>query len=224
MSDKRDQNITALAKADFVAGSLFGAVTGVALHLAPDLELAPKEGEDEVDHAIRLLGDLSVRAERVTGELVTVGEEIVALKRSISGHKGMGNRLRNQVAALEAELPAKPRKFAPIALPLQPAELLELIDAAETVELVFVDSDGREIKGLAPRTIDGGKDAWKPRSNGLALVVPDLKVSGPGDGRAPFRLGGYALLLDGELAAMRPRDPYVLRGGGTFQLKGDVIL
>jgi hypothetical protein len=209
-------------------GVLFGAVSGLALTLAPDIELAPKDAnEHEVDLAIRLLGEIDARAQAKLLELAELAEEQLAelarLKRSLAGHKGRGTRLERQVEALAAELPEKPRQFEPPAVCAEAEQLLELIEIADTVQLLFVDERGTEIKGLAPRTIEGGARAWQKTSAGLRLRVPDLTVSGPGDGGKPYLIGGYALLLDDELAALRPRDQLTLGVGGRYQLKDDVI-
>lgn len=195
-------------------GDLFGAVAGLALHLAGDLVLtANDETESEVDLAIRLLGEIERRAEAVVAERD-------ALKRSVAAQKGQVTKAR---AALDAQRPAKPRKFEPIAKPLPAGELLDLIGAAETVELAFVDGE-REIRGLAPRTIEGGVSAWQATSRGrLRLNVPSLEILGPGPDKSAWRLGGYALLLDGEHIASIERDPVLIAPGTRHEFKDDVI-
>lgn len=219
MAEKAEQTTTALAKADFVSGSLFGAVTGVALHLAPDLELAPVDGEDEVDLSIRLLGELKARAEAVVGELGAAGEEIATLKRAIAGHKGMGNRLRNQVAALEAEQPRKPRKFKPIESPLQAAQLLELIEDAESVELAFLGEGDRELAAVGPRSIQGDVEAWRVTDYGLRLTVGSLRVRP----EELCELHGYALLIDGDCVAIQHRQPVRMTAGSENEFGDDVL-
>jgi hypothetical protein len=71
-------------------GALFGAVSGMALLLAPDLELAPKdETETEVDLSIRLLGELAERAQNV-------GDRLAQLDGSIAAYKGQVTKAENE--------------------------------------------------------------------------------------------------------------------------------
>lgn len=100
-------------------------------------------------------------------------------------------------------------------------DLLTLIGAAETVELVF--SDGkREITALAPQLIEG--DAWYQAANGVRLRVPSLAVNGPGRDDAALKVAGYGLVLDGELTAYSPRmDVLTILPGSQHELKDDVI-
>lgn len=195
-------------------GDLFGAVTGIALHLAGDLVLSPKdETESEVDLAIRLLAEMAPMAEQLVAERD-------ALKRSLAAQKGVTTKAR---AALAATMPARPRKFGPVKDQLPAGELLELIAAADTVELAFADGF-TEIRGLAPRTIEGGASAWQVTSRGrLRLNVPELVIHGPEQGKPPFRLGGYALLLDGEQVAWIGREPVPIAPGAQTEWKDDVI-
>lgn len=118
------------------------------------------------------------------------------------------------------------RRIAPIALkkgekPLERDALIELIAAADSVEIAF--SDGKhEIAALPARAILG--DAWVLAVNGVKLQVPEFSVWGPPRGEAAVELDGYGLLLDGELVAYAKRtDALSLRPGGQYDLKDDVI-
>jgi hypothetical protein len=103
---------------------------------------------------------------------------------------------------------------------LAPAELAELIGDAGKAELAFVGRDGREINGLAPRSISA--DGFDVLRGALRLQVPSLKVHGPAVGQTPFAVGGYALLVDGEQVAFAARGDVLSIGGGqAFELKDD---
>ena len=147
-------------------------------------------------------------------------EEVTRLMRVAAGHKGQATRARAQAAAA---MPARLRKFGPVDKQLPPGDLLELIAAAETVELAF--TDGRtELKGLAPRTIEGGAAAWQLTSRGrLRLNVPELTILGPGPDKSAWQLGGYALLADGEQIAWQARDPVMIAPGTRHEFRDDVI-
>jgi hypothetical protein len=99
--------------------------------------------------------------------------------------------------------------------------LLELIGAADTVEIAF--SDGRsEIAGLSALEISG--DAWKKTVAGLMLVGVDVLVHGPGHAQASYPLHGYGLLINGKQVAYSAR-PEVLNIGAGQQvnLSGDIV-
>lgn len=105
--------------------------------------------------------------------------------------------------------------------PLPAVDLLELINAAEKVEVAFSDGE-RELSGILPVLISG--DAWKQQMNGLKLTVPSMTIHGPGRNDAPLKLSGYGLLLDGDLVAYQARgDVLLLSPGGQYDLKDDVI-
>lgn len=105
--------------------------------------------------------------------------------------------------------------------PLPVVDLLELINAAETVEVAFSDGE-KELSGVPPVLISG--DAWKQQMNGLKLMVPSMTIHGPGRTDAPLKLAGYGLLLDGDLVAYQARgDALTLSPGGQYDLKDDVI-
>lgn len=94
---------------------------------------------------------------------------------------------------------AKARKVGPVNEVLSPNDLLELIGAAEVVELAF--SDGKKELTIPPRQISG--QAWIVNAVGLKLQLPEFIVEGP-DGGAQS-LAGYGLFLDGEQVAWAAR-------------------
>lgn len=126
-----------------------------------------------------------------------------------------------------AKASAKPKSAKARAIaPLKDAEprgedLLTLIGAADTVELVF--SDGkREVTALAPQLIEG--EAWYQAANGVRLRVPSLLIHGPGRDDQALKVAGYGLVLDGELTAYSPRiDVLTILPGSQHELKDDVI-
>lgn len=124
--------------------------------------------------------------------------------------------------ATKGAKPAKARKIGPVDDQPASADLLELIGAAETVEVAF--SNGKtEIAELAPLVIAG--DAWKISLDRVQLNVPgDLIVHGPGGGKPSYSVMGYGLLLDGKLFAYATRSD-VLQIGANSQvnLKDDIV-
>lgn len=120
----------------------------------------------------------------------------------------------------------KARSIGPIKLKKdekapEAAAIMELISAAETVEIAF--SDGKsEIAALAPQAIHG--DAWYQQGNAVKLRLDTLKVYGPNRDEKPIVLDGYGLILDGELVAYSSRiDKLVLAPGSINELKDDIV-
>lgn len=146
-------------------------------------------------------------------------DELAAVKRSLSAQKGSATKARATVAAMVAA--GKPRKIGAMDNTLSPRELLELIEDAETVEIVC--SDGRhEIKGLAPIAIEG--EAWREITAGLKLQVPELTLHGPAPGSPSHSLAGYGLLLDGQQVAWGARaDKRAIGAGMSLNIKDDVV-
>ena len=214
MSGNQDKPETAIdvkaltAERDQYAGHLVRLGEGVVEAGAISSEAAAAEDFDPVETALSAL-----RAR---------GDEIDRLNRQLAAQKGQTTKARNQVAVLEAEAPAKPRKFSALDIKGDVArELVKLIDDADEIELAFVGPDGVEVSGVAPRRLSEG--AFLVAANGLRLRVPSLKVHGPAIGGKPYELAGYALLLDGELAALTRRgDVLRIGAGSTFELKDDV--
>lgn len=101
-----------------------------------------------------------------------------------------------------------------------PADLLEQIRAASTVEVAF--SDGRqEIAAMPALAISG--DAWKVTPAGLALTGVEVMVYGPARGQGVYSLAGYGLLLDGKQVLYRPRDPLAIAPNSQVNLSGDIV-
>jgi len=168
------------------------------------------------------VAELEDRCERLIGELAEVTAERDALKAA-------AEKVAAAPKAKAASALKKPRKIAPLVMKkdqdeansLTSLDLLELIQSAGAVELAF--SDGaHEISGIAALVISG--DAWSARSNGLALVLPELLVHGPAQGQSAYGLAGYGLLLDGELVAYSARPEVLQIGAGmAVNLAADVI-
>lgn len=156
------------------------------------------------------------------GKLSESEKALTAATSSIRGYKANATRAKNVAAELEAS--TKARTFETIGDPLHSAELEELLQTHEgEFELVFLEGD-REIKGLAPRALQGS--AFRRTSRGLMLEVADLTVHGPAGDKRPYRITGYALLFGegGDLVARSTRSDAVTVGAGqSVQLKDDVI-
>ena len=168
-----------------------------------------EEDFDPVSTALRAIDNLT--------------EERDSVKRQLSAQKGAATKAREAAAAAEAKLPPEPRSFEDDGDTLPPSELLELIEDADELEIVFVDRELREVPGLPPRKISGAGGAWLVRGSTLRLTVPDLQVHGPGPGQPPFRVHGYVLLADGEqVAAHQRHEPLAIAAGQTMQLKDDI--
>ena len=157
------------------------------------------------------------------GKLDDLAGETNQLKRKLAAQRGATTRAQNQAASFEAQLPEKPRPIGPIDKPLGARDLLELVASARTVEVAF--SDGKsEILELKPREIVGGKAAFAIGGRGLVLTVPDFTINGPRAGERPYRLAGYGLFLDGELAAYGARtETLTVAPGAQYNLKGDAV-
>ena len=143
-----------------------------------------------------------------------------AAKRSLTAQKGATTRAKAEVSKIE--IASKPRPFGRMnGEALTPDDMLELIAGADEVAIAF--SDGRsEIKGLSPVKVSG--DAWRKSGSGLRLSVPKLEVHGPATGKTPYRVAGYALLIDGEQVAWAQRHEGLSIGGGqTFNLADDIV-
>lgn len=100
------------------------------------------------------------------------------------------------------------------------AELLAAVQAAQEVEVAF--SNGKsELPGLPAVRVEG--QAWASTVVGLQLRLPELIVTGPAAGKAPWLLDGYGLLLDGKLAAYAKRgDVLEIHGGARMNLAPDI--
>lgn len=147
-----------------------------------------------------------------------MADESEHLRRQLAAQKGQTTKARNEAEALAAQLPVKPRKFELPKEPLAAAELVELIADADDVELVLIARGGREIEGLAPMKITG--NPWKKVGGLVQLTLANVPIVSP----VMADMVGYVLLVDGDVAAARPRpDVLKLRANQRYQLAGDVI-
>lgn len=211
MSDNQEQRV-----------ALFAAVTAIAAIVATDLDLAPiDENETPEAHATRLLEAIAPKVQDLQSARDEFEAERDTLKRQVAAYKGMAGKAQREAEALEASMPKKPRAFDTELEPMRPGDLKELIADAETVEIAFVGGGGREVKGIAPRSIAG--DAFHDAGHALRLHVPTLTVYGPAPDQQPFEVLGYALILDGEQVAYAPRpDQLTIGSGARYELKDDV--
>ena len=152
--------------------------------------------------------------------------ELAQAKRALSAQKSQTTKARNELAEVQAvvrEQASEPRAIAALkGEPLTAADLLELVQSAENVEVVASDGE-HEIMGIMPIRVRGER-AWVAKAHGLALNVMHCRVQGPGPGQPPYRIAGYGLVLDGELVAYRPRPEQLTVGPGqSFNLASDVI-
>lgn len=178
----------------------------------------------ERDQAREQLAALTATHETTLKDLAAVTAERDAAtadlaKASKAVEKGKADLKAARAKA--APKPAKLREIGPVADQPRGDDLLTLIGAADTVELVF--SDGkREIGKLPPQLIEG--DAWAQAANGVRLRGVSLPVYGPAHDQPAIRLAGYGLLLDGELTAYAPRiEVLELKASQHADLKDDVI-
>lgn len=100
------------------------------------------------------------------------------------------------------------------------AMLLERIREAGTIEVAF--SDGKRELGISPVLLNA--EAFRIGQAGVQLALETVIVNGPArDGGRGFELRGYALLLDGKLAAWRDRDALTIPPGAQMNLAGDIV-
>lgn len=184
---------------------------------AQGVALDPVEGESEVDYVTRVLPMIG---EAVAGMLLQVSEDLAAVRRQLASQRGATTKAKTKIEIMEEA--KRPRRFGPIKEPLDPAELILAIDAAEEVVVAF--SDGRkELAGIAPRKLTAGSLIYK---RGRVMMLPDAEmlVRAPGGDAPPQSLGGIALLLDGEQAAWCDMSsPIALHGGVQINLAPSVV-
>lgn len=173
---------------------------------------------ESVEAAIALLATAEERYKVLEADRDGLKAQLEALTKQSDKLRGQLGKAKAKAAAYEAEKPAKARAIGPLKEEIAADDLLELVKAAEFVEVVF--SDGkREITKLAPRRIEG--EAWRVGIAGLGLTLPELIVEGPG-GRCEVM--GYGLLIDGELVSYRPcLDVLILSAGGRYNVAGDLV-
>lgn len=116
----------------------------------------------------------------------------------------------------------KRRKIGPVkGDALTPAELLQLVQEAQTVEVAF--SDGRnELVDVPAQVIEG--NAWMVGPSGMLLRLSEMLMHGPLPGKGAHSLDGYGLILDGKLVAYRAREngPLTIPAGTRMNLAADV--
>lgn len=179
------------------------------------LDLQPTEGKAPL---LDMIDTLIARVPVLSTELAAAQADLAAATKAT-------DKAKADLRVAKAQAKAKSTKARPIGeiKGEQPRgeDLLTLIGAAETVELVF--SDGkREVTALAPQLIEG--DAWYQAANGVRLRVPSLLIHGPGRDDQALQVAGYGLVLDGELTAYAARmDVLTIQPGSQHQLKDDVI-
>lgn len=212
MADTNESAAKAEQQLPIIVGALAGLISGLVGQLAPDTELAPADDEGTLEYGERMA--------TIAGEKIEdLQAELAATKRQLAAQKGQVTKARNEIASLEAELPEKPRKIEGPKAAFPAAELMDLIEDADDIQLLF--SDGKaELAGVAPKKIDAA--AWRRNGDRVLLMVPSITISSVAD--RPQQLVAYALMLDGEIVAVRPRhDPLTVKPNQRMELAGDVI-
>jgi len=184
-----------------------------ARELVTTTEEARSELQRELE-ALKAKPDLADDLATMTDRAEVAESELAQLQAEIARQAG-------EAGVTAGESDGNPRKLGPLpeSKRLSIDELREDIADADTVEILF--SDGkREIKTLGVRRVAG--DAWAIRPGGLMLTKP-VELFGGAAGSAPIVVTGYALLLDGELAAYTARDPLQIPAGGHMRLENDII-
>jgi hypothetical protein len=154
-------------------------------------------------------------------ELEKADQELACAREKLS-------QIGDQLATItEQEAAGKPRSLVAPKTPksTDPDDIAEArtalrakIEDADDVEIMF--SDGRkQIMELGVRKIAG--DAWKDSSIGLLLDQP-VELYGVGIGGGTLTIAGYALILDGEVAAYTPRDELQIQPGAHVKLENDI--
>lgn len=228
VSDTAATELNALVLADAQANA--DGLAAIAGGLAA-AGLAPEGDHSIADTALAVFAQVAglkqaleeavAGASDLAGELATSAETITELTAERDALAAAVEKVKKAPRA-KAVVVAGPRKVGPLkGEPLATGDLLELIQSAEAVELVF--SDGaRELVDVPAQRIEGA--AWAVTVTGLALQLPELLVYGPAMGRPPHSLDGYGLLLDGELVAYRSRGEVLsIPAGMKMNLAQDVI-
>ncbi|PNU05815.1 hypothetical protein [Novosphingobium guangzhouense] len=155
--------------------------------------------------------------------------ELLSLRRQVAAQKGQATRAKAEQAETAeklAEAVARSGQTEPRVLPgarpvlsrIDRPTVMALVADADKVEIVPVADDREEI-GLGVLVVSGGVDAFVLGRSGIGLSVDRWEVTGPG------KVTGWALYLDGELAAYRDRSGGQLTIGNhqTFNLASDVL-
>lgn len=187
-----------------------------------------------IDRLAQIILELDLRGTEDLGAVAVAGirlmeqkDEIQALKAKVDALEAkLAERMaqlakeRGKSRALAAAMPAKPRRFKEPDERFEPVPLLGLIEAADEVEIAFLDAKGRELQGVAPAKIEGGAGAFRRSGARLLLQLPSLPLTSP----TQQDLCAYCLLLDGEVAAYAKRSgPLGLPPSTTYELKDDVV-
>lgn len=187
-------------------------------------------GEDiaaELNAKIAALEASEVRERELTERVEALETETAALKRQLSSQRGATTRAkaeareaRGKGALRKLGAPPSKRGAEPLA-ELTAAQLLELIDDADDVEIVA--SDGRsELDGVPGFGVSEG--GLVERRGQLVLEVPSMRITGPNTGAAQRTIAGFALVVDGEQVAWSQLpDPIPLGAGQEYELKDSVV-
>ena len=164
------------------------------------------------------LSAMTAERDALMGELSAVATDKINLTEQLAASQA---KLAKATTAAKAK-PAQGRKINPGLVSFDPAELADLIGAAETVEVVALDAKHREIAGFGQEIV-GGAAVWRLTGSGLRLALPEpLTVTAPGDRASAIHAWG--LFLDGKAAVFGKRfEPLVLSAGQKTDLSNDVI-
>lgn len=169
----------------------------------------------------KLVDALKAQADDQAATIAAITERAERAEAEAQALKDAAARQAAEATVIAEDSVGAPRKLAlvPADKRLAPSELAAAIADSETVEILF--SDGkREIQSLGSRKVTG--EAWIGRPAGLLLTKP-VELFGGAAGAAPIVVSGYALLLDGKLAAYSARDPLSIPAGGHVRLENDII-
>ena len=153
------------------------------------------------------IAELEAERDKLKAELETANQKLAGATAAPKVSRGTKAAKARKVGAVEDQPDA--------------AGLLELIEVAETVEIVF--SNGKtEIADIDPVVVQG--NAWTISMDRLKLNLNELIVHGPAHGKPAFALDGYGLMLDGELVAYSKRsDALTIGANSQTNLKDDII-
>lgn len=164
--------------------------------------------------------DTGPTIEGLTAENDDLRANIADLQAQLAEANAKADKAEKKAASAKAGVkPAKVRKAAEIDT-FDAIDLLKLIGAAETVEVVF--SDGKkEVAALSPLVIEGGAGAWKVRSDGrLQLALPQIIIEPVG----ATSVAGYGLFLDGDQVAWSQRmETLTIANGQKINITDDIL-
>jgi hypothetical protein len=180
--------------------------------VVPDPYIAELQGERDAALAdLKALQEAPVVPDPYIAELK---QENAELKKKLEANSSAAKVSRGAK-------PAKARKIGEVDDQPNAENLLELIAAADTIEIAFADGK-RELADIAPVVVSG--DIWTVSLDRLKLNLPELIVHGPAFGKPAYALAGYGLVLDGELVAYSKRpDTLMIGANSQMNLKDDII-